>query len=346
MKLFPIKKAALMYSMLLAFNSYSADTAFAIDGMVGTLPIKLQWLITLFKNAPETMAKRCLIIHGKPGNGKTTLVKKMAQMTDSELLRMDGPSIVDPYVGQGARNIVQLFADAQHLCDEHKKVIIFIDEIDAIGANNKSESRAEHKVALQQLWLEIDKHKECANMLIVFATNHMEKLDKTFLDRFGGNIIEIKNPDQPLRKQVLEHYFNKVNAVIDGDLIEKLAKQTDNLSFRCIEDLVMDIHMTAWLTNDGIITQTIIAQSLAETKAKFVESESEEDAQKRWQKIHTAVSIVSGSLGIIVSCYTIYQMLFGNKNSPVNEPQFVNPVSVAPIYTCPSFYDFYTHYCF
>src|SRR3989304_7956163 len=98
-------------TFLLLFISTSilaSETPYTIDGMVGVQPTKICWLIEKMKSPKgfqNMTIKNRLILHGPPGNGKTTLAKKLADETGSTLLKLDGPSIVEKYVGSGAQNI-------------------------------------------------------------------------------------------------------------------------------------------------------------------------------------------------------------------------------------------------
>jgi SpoVK/Ycf46/Vps4 family AAA+-type ATPase len=276
-----------------------------LDGMVGTLPAKLCWIMEQLKENKD-LPKKVLLLHGKPGNGKTTLARKIAEYIDGEYISIAGPGIVGSYVGQGAQNIADAFNAAATRVVESmgKTVIIFIDEIDAIASNIKTEFRAEHKVALQRLWLAIDEHKGDRKIFVIFATNHLEKLDKTFLDRFGGNVFEIKNPDYAMRRKVIEYYFAKQNLVIEEPTLDKLAKKTDGLSVRAIEDLINDVYVVSQLNNKGMITNGMIFDALKQTKSKFENNASdEEEREKKWQKASLIVSVVGGILSATLNTY-------------------------------------------
>ena len=314
-------KLFILASLLLCTQNGLALSDFTINGMVGKQPAKLYWLIKQLNE--DTLTKRCLILHGKPGNGKTTLANKIAELTKSKLLRLDAPSIVNSYVGQGAHNIANLFDDAQHIASQdNNRVIIFIDEIDAIASNVKTEFRSEHKIALQQLWLEIDKHKNNKNIFIIFATNHVEKLDRTFLDRFGGNVVEIKNPDTHTRKQILEHYFSNVQVILPEAKLNTLTKKTEGLSIRCLEDLAHEIYMTASMTNGGIVSDAIIWGALQQTKSKFDNNTSDDTDEKQLQKIATIVGIAAGALSVIIHSHYICNLILGycHNGSPATIP--------------------------
>ena len=63
------------------------------------------------------------------GTGKTLLARACAASTNACYLKLAGPSLVQMFIGDGAK----LVRDAFELAKEKSPAIIFIDEIDAIG---------------------------------------------------------------------------------------------------------------------------------------------------------------------------------------------------------------------
>ncbi len=230
-----------------------------IVGMVGKQPKLLCWLMHQFKQSMRGNAffLNRLLLDSTPGNGKSTLAKKFAQETDSIFIARSACSMVERYVGQGAANVIDMFTKARELGKQHgKKIVIFIDEIDALASSNDSEFRAEHKAALQQLWIELDACKEDPTIFIICATNEFKKLSNPFLDRFGCNTLEIPNPDETLCKQVLNHFFDKAHVAINPTLLNELASKSKELSIRSLEDMVYGIKMAADLDNNGKVSSS------------------------------------------------------------------------------------------
>lgn len=297
-----MKKINILFILFFASTLNALEIELNLEGLVGKLPIKFAWIMEQLK-LKKNLPKKVLLLHGKPGNGKTTLARKCAEYINGEFISIAGPGIVGSYVGQGAQNIVDAFAAAlTKITETNKTVVIFIDEIDAIASNVKTEFRAEHMAALQRLWLAIDEHKNNEKIFVIFATNHLNRLDKTFLDRFGGNVFEIKNPDAQMRRQVIEHYFGTHDLVLEEPTMSKLVKQTEDLSVRAIEDLINDVYVMAHLNNRGTITNEMLFDSLKQTRGKFENnSADEEERDKKLQKASTIISIVSGVLSATVN---------------------------------------------
>ena len=83
----------------------------------------------LFKRVGIEPPKGILLV-GPPGCGKTMLAKAVASHTDASFIRMVGSELAQKYIGEGGRMVRELFS----LAKDKSPSIIFLDEIDAIGA--------------------------------------------------------------------------------------------------------------------------------------------------------------------------------------------------------------------
>lgn len=79
-----------------------------------------------------------MLLYGPPGTGKTILARACAAQTKSTFLKLAGPQLVQMFIGDGAK----LVRDAFALAKEKAPAIIFIDELDAIGALGVKADRA------------------------------------------------------------------------------------------------------------------------------------------------------------------------------------------------------------
>ena len=75
-------------------------------------------------------APKGILLVGPPGCGKTLIAKAVANHTDATFIRMVGSELAQKYIGEGGRMVRELFS----LAKEKSPAIIFLDEIDAIGA--------------------------------------------------------------------------------------------------------------------------------------------------------------------------------------------------------------------
>jgi cell division protease FtsH len=77
------------------------------------------------------------------------------------------------FAGLGAARIRRLFAEAR----KHAPAIVFIDEIDAVGAARGSDNNSEREQTLNQLLVEMDGFSSTGELVVIAASNLLEKLD-------------------------------------------------------------------------------------------------------------------------------------------------------------------------
>ena len=138
------------------------------------------------------------------------LAKAVASQTKASFIRMVGSELAQKYIGEGGRLVRELFS----LAKEKSPAIIFLDEIDAIGAKRLDSATSgdrEVQRTLMQLLAELDGFDALENVKIIAATNRPDILDDALLrpGRFD-RIIEIPLPDDKGRKTILSIHLEKM----------------------------------------------------------------------------------------------------------------------------------------
>ena len=108
----------------------------------------------LFRKVGIEPPKGILLV-GPPGCGKTMLAKAVASQTKASFIRMVGSELAQKYIGEGGRMVRELFS----LAKDKSPAIIFLDEIDAIGAKRLDSATSgdrEVQRTLMQLLAELD----------------------------------------------------------------------------------------------------------------------------------------------------------------------------------------------
>ena len=178
------------------------------------LPLKRPDLFTAVGIEPP----KGVLLHGPPGTGKTILAKAVAQSTEATFLRVVGSEFVQKYIGEGARLVRELF----ELAKNKSPAIIFIDELDAIGARRMDGATSgdrEVQRTLMQLLAEMDGFDARGEVKLIAATNRLDMLDPALLrpGRFD-RVIEIPMPNGEARESILRIHSAGMNLDDDVDL--------------------------------------------------------------------------------------------------------------------------------
>jgi len=174
-----------------------------------------------------------ILMLGPPGCGKTYLAKAIATETKLPFISMSGSEFVEMFVGVGAGRVRSLFKKAQQLAELEGGCIIFIDEIDAIGAQRSLDKgfggTTEHNTTLNQLLVEMDGLKDKDhNIILIGATNAPENyLDPALLrpGRFDRKII-VDKPNLEDRGKLFSYYLKSVKYNAQDVKIDRLARIT------------------------------------------------------------------------------------------------------------------------
>ena len=181
----------------------------------------------LFRKVGIQPPKGILLV-GPPGCGKTMLAKAVASQTNASFIRMVGSELAQKYIGEGGRMVRELFS----LAKDKSPSIIFLDEIDAIGAKRLDSATSgdrEVQRTLMQLLAELDGFDALEDVKIIAATNRPDILDDALLrpGRFD-RVIEIPLPDESGRKTILSIHFDKMSTTRIN--ISRIVEQTEGFS--------------------------------------------------------------------------------------------------------------------
>jgi proteasome regulatory subunit len=196
-----------------------------------------------------------VLLHGPPGTGKTLLAKAVAHETNAYFLRVVGSELVQKYIGEGARLVRELF----ELAKKKSPTIIFIDEIDAVGASRTEATTSgdrEVQRTLMQLLAGMDGFERRGDVKIIGATNRIDILDRALLrpGRFD-RIIEIPLPDVEGRLAILNVHTRKMT--LDDEVnLREIAFLTDGKNGADLRAICMEAGMFAIRQDHDSITRT------------------------------------------------------------------------------------------
>lgn len=190
-----------------------------------------------------------MLLYGPPGTGKTLIARKIGSMiSNREPKIINGPELLNKYVGQSQDNLREIFKEAQQDYEKKKENadlhIIIFDEFDAMFTVRGSDSSSAgiNSSMVAQLLSIIDGVKALNNIFVIGMTNRKDLIDPALLR--AGRIevhVRIGLPDHYGRVQIFNIHTNNMskNNMIDSKInISKLADLTENFSGAEIEAVV------------------------------------------------------------------------------------------------------------
>lgn len=193
---------------------------------------------------------RGILLFGPPGTGKTLIARQIGKMLNArEPKVINGPEVLNKYVGQSEENIRKLFADAEkeqkEKGDESGLHIIIFDELDAVCKQRGSGAGGGTGVGdsvVNQLLSKLDGVDQLNNILLIGMTNRKDMIDEALLRSGRLEVhMEISLPDEYGRGQILKIHTSKMrdNGKLGADVdIPELAKLTRNFSGAELSGLV------------------------------------------------------------------------------------------------------------
>ncbi|HEY2261988.1 MAG TPA: ATP-dependent zinc metalloprotease FtsH [Streptosporangiaceae bacterium] len=187
---------------------------------------------------------RGVLMAGPPGTGKTLLARAVAGEAAIPFFSVSGSGFVELFVGIGAARVRDLFEQAR----TRGPAIVFIDEIDALGARRDQGGFAgsdEREQTLNQLLAEMDGFEESAGVVVLAATNRPDALDPALRrpGRFDREVI-VPLPDRTERAAILAAHARGKNLGPDADL-DQIAAATPGFSGADLANLVNEAAVTA-----------------------------------------------------------------------------------------------------
>ncbi|KAK5098581.1 transport between ER and Golgi ATPase protein [Exophiala xenobiotica] len=221
-----------------------------------------------------------ILLFGPPGTGKTLIARQIGKMLNArEPKIINGPEVLNKYVGQSEENIRKLFADAEkeykEKGDESGLHIIIFDELDAVCKQRGSGAGGGTGVGdsvVNQLLSKLDGVDQLNNILLIGMTNRMDMIDDALLRPGRLEVhMEISLPDEHGRAQILKIHTTKMrtNNVMDSDVdLDELAHITKNFSGAEIGGLVKSATSFAFNRHVKVGTMAGVSDDVVNMKVK------------------------------------------------------------------------------
>jgi AAA+ superfamily predicted ATPase len=177
-----------------------------------------------------------LLLYGPPGCGKTYMARAIAGELGASFLTASIADVMGTHFGETEKNLKALFDRAR----DHAPAVLFLDEIDALGARRSSIGTgwSGMRAIVNQLLMELDSMSgDNDGLFVLAATNAPWEVDNALLrpGRFDRMLLVLP-PDVPAREAILRHHFER--RPIAGIDLGKIVKLTDQFSGADLEHVV------------------------------------------------------------------------------------------------------------
>lgn len=188
-----------------------------------------------------------ILLNGPPGTGKTTIAKVIANVAGLSFFVLKMDEIVSKWVGESEKNLSTLFKAAT----KHAPAVIFVDEVDSIGAARGSGASQHSENLLNHLLQLIDGVIKTEGVYIIAATNRADLVDSALI-RSGrlNRVIEIPLPDLDAREKLFELHLSKLN-LKERLNYESLAILTEGCSCADIKQVCVEAGLNAFRRESG-----------------------------------------------------------------------------------------------
>jgi len=191
-----------------------------------------------------------MLLYGPPGCGKTFIAKATAGQVNAKFISVGLNDILDMWVGNSEKNLHEIF----ELARNNTPCVLFIDEIDALGASRSDMKQSSGRHLINQFLQELDGiNSTNEGVLIIGATNTPWNLDPAFRrpGRFD-RIVFVSPPNEETKESILKLKLNdKPIGSIDYKLIAKKAEYYSGADIDAIIDIAIEQKLEASFI-DGI----------------------------------------------------------------------------------------------
>ena len=213
-----------------------------------------------------------ILLYGPPGCGKTHIARATAGEVNANFLSIGINDVLDMWIGNSEKNLHQLF----ELARKNAPCVLFIDEVDALGANRSEMRGASGRNVINQFLSELDGvETDNEGVLILAATNSPWHMDPAFKrpGRFD-RMIFVSPPDQPARAAIAEIMLkDKPTESIDYQKIAKRTPEFSGADLKAMIDVSIEDKLTAAF--DTGVPEPIRTNDLTKAAKRMIPSTKE-----------------------------------------------------------------------
>ncbi|WP_342259266.1 AAA family ATPase [Spiroplasma endosymbiont of Dioctria linearis] len=200
---------------------------------------KINYMISKLNNGLYKEVSLKMLIYGKPGTGKTTLIKYISKKTGLPLYYVKSANVISSFLGDTQKNFEKLKKDIEKV---DGKGIVLIDEIDSILGDRNTATNDEYRKIIGAFNIMLDSIKK--NAIVISITNNVKLIDSAITRRFNVK-LELDYVTKEEFEKALINKLKQNNIMFDKITISKIiklieAKNVHNLNYSVIDSIVED----------------------------------------------------------------------------------------------------------
>ncbi len=230
-----------------------------------------------------------ILFYGPPGCGKTYITEALANQSGISMYKMDVSKIGSKFVNQTASNIQNAFDYLEKITkNTGKPVLLFMDEIDSLAINRKTNSDdSSENLKTTSTLLKLVQEAKDKNIIIVAATNMRDAMDDALIDRFETETyfgLPDKNGIKNLLKAKLSNLSKGQNLSQNDEKLDEIANELLGYSNRSVVHILEKSAKLARRNSRSEITPQIFMQAIKECDYEKIKEE-------KYQKNNTSKKI-------------------------------------------------------
>lgn len=205
-----------------------------------------------------------ILLHGRPGVGKTYVAKAAAGEFGMSFLAVSSGDLISKFVGESAKNIDEVFAEAAR----NVPCLLFFDEFDSIAERRDDGGLSEEsKRVVNQLLTSLEKWRRTGDLVVMAATNHLDRLDPAVIrpGRFDRH-VRVDLPDRPARIAIVKTLLQgrpHADRIDYERLSERLAGRTPATIGKVVNAAALTAFQEAAATGEGVeITEEMLIDAI------------------------------------------------------------------------------------